>query len=99
MDLSDVGIPTTPNTFALRVEGDSMSGAGINDGDIIVREKREPRSGDIVAALVDGHVTLKRYVLKKDGPILQAENPNHEDIIPGLELEIQGVAVGLIRRL
>ena len=50
MDLSAAGIPTTENTFALRIEGDSMSGAGINNGDILILERREPRHGDIVAA-------------------------------------------------
>ena len=99
MDLSAIGIPTTENTFALRVEGDSMSGAGINDGDILILERREPRSGDIVAALVDRRVTLKRYVLKENKPVLRAENPKHADIVPVEHLEIQGVAVGLIRRL
>jgi SOS-response transcriptional repressor LexA len=100
MDLSAVGIPTTDRTFALRVEGESMSGAGINDGDILVLERREPRSGDIVAALVDRHVTLKRYVVNKEGaPILRAENPKYDDIVPLEGLEVQGVAVGLIRKL
>jgi SOS-response transcriptional repressor LexA len=100
MDLSAVGIPTTDKTFALREEGDSMSGAGINDGDILVLERREPRSGDIVAALVDRQVTLKRYVLGNEGePILRAENPNHGDIVPHEDLSVQGVAVGLIRKL
>ena len=99
MDLSAVGIPTTENTFALRVEGDSMSGAGINDGDILVLERRKARSGDIVAALVDRHVTLKRYIVDKGEPILRAENPNYADIVPLEGLEVQGVAVGLIRKL
>ena len=99
MDLSAAGIPTTENTFALRIEGDSMSGAGINNGDILILERRQPRHEDIVAALVDGQVTLKRYILDKDKPILRAENPKYADIVPVEALEIQGVAVGLIRRL
>lgn len=99
MDLSAVGIPTTENTFALRVEGDSMTGAGINDGDILVLERRKARSGDIVAALVDRHVTLKRYIVDKGEPLLRAENPNYANIVPLEALEIQGVAVGLIRKL
>jgi DNA polymerase V len=100
MDLSAVGIPTTDKTFALRVEGDSMSGAGINDGDILVLERREARSGDIVAALIDRHVTLKRYVITSKGETtLRAENPLHADIVELEGLEIQGVAIGLIRKL
>lgn len=83
LDLSDIGIPTTPNTFALRVEDDSMTGAGINAGDLVIMEKRQrdPRPGEIVAALVNQQVTLKRF---------------NTDIDPG---DIQGIAVGLIRKL
>lgn len=99
MDLSAIGIPTNAETFALRVEGHSMIGAGINDGDTIILERREPAEGDIVAALVDNQVTLKRYVLKDGKPILRPENPAFADIIPLERLEVQGVAVGLIRRL
>ncbi|HEX8312501.1 MAG TPA: S24 family peptidase [Chthoniobacteraceae bacterium] len=100
MDLSAVGIPTTDKTFALRVEGESMSGAGINDGDILVLERREARSGDIVAALIDGQVTLKRYVITNKGETqLRAENPSHADIVELEGLQVQGVAIGLIRKL
>lgn len=100
MDLSAVGIPTTDKTFALRVEGDSMSGAGINTGDILVLERREARSGDIVAALIGNHVTLKRYVITNEGETrLCAENPSHADIFELEGLQIQGVAIGLIRKL
>lgn len=77
-----------------------MTGAGINDGDILILERREPHSGDIVAALVDQQVTLKRYVLGKNGePILHAENSKYEDIVPVEGLEVQGVAIGLIRKI
>lgn len=100
MDLSAMGIPSTEKTFALRVEGDSMSGAGINDGDVLILEKREPRSGEIVVALLEHQVTLKRYIVEGDKVLLRAENPQYEDIIPDEGgLKIQGVAVGLIRKL
>ena len=99
MDLSAIGIPSTPNMFALRVEGDSMIGAGINDGDVVLLEKREARTGEIVAALVDQHVTLKRLIIEGKKTLLRAENPKYADIHPVSELEIQGVAVGLIRPL
>lgn len=101
MDLSAIGIPTTPNTFALHVEGNSMTGAGINDGDIVILEKRQrkPRSGEIVAALVDQQVTLKRFVMENGRPILRPENPAYQDIDPGDQFEIQGIAIGLIRKL
>lgn len=101
LDLSAIGIPTTPNTFALHIECDSMTKEGINDGDLVILEKRqcEPRSGEIVAALVDQHVTLTRFVIENGKPILRPENPNHNDTDPDDNFEIQGIAIGLIRKL
>ena len=89
----------TPGTsiYALRVTGDSMTGAGINQGDLVVLTPRPPKSGDIVAALVDGRSTLKRYLHERNGPVLRAENPAYKEIVPADELVIQGVMVGLLR--
>lgn len=85
--------------WGLRVTGDSMIGAHICDGDIGIFERREPRSGDIIAALVDGlSTTLKRYLVVSGRPLLRAENPAYPDIVPAESLECQGVLVGLIRR-
>ncbi len=83
--------------FALRVRGESMIDAHILDGDQVILEKRTPKSGDVVAALIDGESTLKRYLLKNGSPYLKAENPDYPDLIPARELLIQGVMVGLIR--
>ena len=85
--------------FALRVSGDSMnrSEEGIQDGDLVLladSETRQPASGDIVAALVDGETCLKRFCTKKrGGPYLQSEsdNPVFGKIHPARELLIQGV--------
>jgi len=81
----------------LRVRGDSMIDAGILPGDTVVLEQREPRPGDIVAALIDGEVTLKRYLLQHGQPYLKAENPAYPDLVPVRELLIQGVQVALFR--
>jgi repressor LexA len=75
-----------------------MVGAQIVDGDTVLLTRATPREGDIVAALIDGEVTLKRYQLKKGKPFLRAENPAYPDLIPAAELVIQGVMIGLIRR-
>ena len=88
--------------FALRVAGDSMnrSDEGIQDGDLVLLadpSSREPASGDIVAALVDGETCLKRFCTKKrGGPYLQSEsdNPAFGKIHPARELVIQGVFLG-----
>lgn len=84
--------------WALRVQGDSMIEAHILDGDLVVLERREPRSGDIIAALVDETTTtLKRLVRVGGRPVLRAENKKYRDIVPE-RLESQGVLVGVIRR-
>ncbi len=83
--------------FALRVRGDSMTGAHICDGDLVIMEFREPHDGDIVAALIDGETTLKRYVVKNGRPFLHAENPFYPDLLPARELVVQGVMRALVR--
>lgn len=86
-------------TFALQVRGDSMIGAHICDGDVVILEDRkEARHGDIVAALIDGETTLKRYVVERGRPYLKAENPRYPDLRPAQELLVQGVMVSLVRR-
>ena len=83
----------------LRVRGDSMVDAHILDGDLVALERREPRPGDIIAALVDDtETTLKRLVREGGRHLLRAANPRYADIIPTRSLESQGVVVGLIRR-
>jgi len=88
--------------FAVRVRGDSMEGAGIRDGDLaVIRQQPEAEDGQIVAALVDGEVTLKRLKKGRGGRVeLRPENPAYEPLMfePPEEPRILGVMVGLIRR-
>jgi repressor LexA len=98
IDVASLGVSSRAKTFALRVHGDSMIDAHICSGDTVVLEQRDPKKGDIVAALIDGETTLKRYVVEKGKPYLHAENENYPDLIPVNELVIQGVLVGLLRR-
>jgi len=95
---SAAGITPSGRTFALRVRGDSMAGANVFEDDIVILEMREPRNGDIVAALIDGETTLKRYLVKNAQPFLKAENPAYPDLVPARELVVQGVLVALLRR-
>lgn len=97
VDLRTLGLTQNAKPFALRVRGDSMTGAHICDGDYVVLEQREPRARDIVAALIDGESTLKRLVVDKGRSWLRAENPRYPDLIPVRDLTIQGVMVGLVR--
>lgn len=98
IDVASLGVSRKSETFALKVRGDSMINAHICDGDTVVLEMREPRNNDIVAALIDGETTLKRYISGKGKPFLRAENPDFPDLIPAAELIIQGVLVALVRR-
>jgi repressor LexA len=99
LDARSVNASKNGRTFALRVRGDSMIGAHILDGDIVILEDRKDVSnGDIVAALIDGETTLKRYVTEHGRPYLKAENPRYPDLIPARELRVQGVMVSLVRK-
>ncbi len=97
IDISSLGLRGNARTFALKVRGESMIDAHICDGDTVVLEFREPRKGDVVAALIDGETTLKRYVIEDGKPFLRAENVDYPDLIPARELIIQGVLVALLR--
>jgi repressor LexA len=82
----------------LRVTGDSMTGAHIVDGDLIALVRRDPKPGDIIAALVDEtSTTLKTFLKEKGRVLLRAANPRYADIFPQ-QLESQGVVVGVLRR-
>ena len=97
VDPDSIRLPRNARTFALEVRGDSMMGAGILERDVVILEHAEPRNRDIVAALIDGDVTLKRYLIDRGVPFLRAENPLYPDLIPARELVIQGVFRALIR--
>ena len=92
-----LGISNPGKAFAVRVRGDSMIDAGIFSGDIVVLEKKEPRTGDIVAALVDGENTLKRFMNENGRVYLKAENREYPNIEPQEKLDIQGVVVSVLR--
>ena len=99
LDARSVNASKNGRTFALRVRGDSMIEAHILDGDIVILEDRKDvQNGDIVAALIDGETTLKRYVMEHGRPYLKAENPLYPNLVPARELRIQGVMVSLVRK-
>jgi repressor LexA len=99
LDARSVNASRHGHTFALRVRGDSMIDAHILDGDIVILEDRKDvQTGDIVAALIDGETTLKRYVVERGRPYLKAENPLYPDLRPARELRIQGVMISLVRK-
>ena len=84
-------------TFFMRVAGDSMIGAGIFDGDLLVIDRSiEATSGDIVVAVVNGEFTIKRF--RRNGSTIELvpENTKYRKITlsEGIELEIWGVVTG-----
>lgn len=85
------------NTYALRVQGDSMIDAGVNQGDIaLIFPTEVAQSGEIVVALIDGSVTLKRFHKVDNYIALLPANPKYQPII-GVEFNIQGRMIGLIK--
>ncbi|MBK8092515.1 MAG: repressor LexA [Verrucomicrobiaceae bacterium] len=94
------GIHDRKQAFALTVKGDSMEGCHIFDGDVVLVERGvEPHNQSIVAALIDNETTLKTFLRRGNKVWLRAENPRYPDLIPGWDLQIQGVARAVIRRL
>lgn len=90
----------TPHVYLVRVEGPSMIGAGIYDGDVLVVNKAlEARSGHIVVAYVDGGMTVKRLQITPTGVWLQPENPDYRAIPVTESLHVWGVATHNLHQL
>ena len=85
------------DTFLLVVQGDSMIDAGIFDGDyIVVQSQKTARNGEIVVAMLDNEVTVKRYYKEKNHIRLQPENMAYEPII-SRDVSVVGKVIGLMR--
>jgi len=99
LSLDDLLIDNPAATFMLKVSGDSMSGAGILPGDMVLVDKGQtPKSGDIVIAEVDGQWTMKYLRKRGDSVSLIAANPKYDPIRPKNELKIAGVVTAVIRK-
>jgi DNA polymerase V len=88
-------------TFFVRAKGSSMAGAGIFDGDLLVVDKSlAPQSGDIVIAVLDGHLTVKRLVHRGGKVILKPENPlfRELELKEGQELTVWGVVTSAVKK-
>ncbi len=99
-----IPVPPTlagPDNYALKVQGDSMIGDGVLDGDVvIVRRVDTARHREMVVALINGEATLKRLARENGRTRLRPANPDYPiiDIAPEDDFRIQGVAIGVIRR-
>jgi DNA polymerase V len=102
LDFNELLIEHPAATFAIRIAGDSMTGAGIFPGDIAVVDRaRAPVNGSIILALLDGAFTVKRYRIRDGAVLLQAENPAYPDmpLSDGQSFEVWGVITRSIRVL
>ncbi|RMF94028.1 MAG: repressor LexA [Candidatus Schekmanbacteria bacterium] len=99
ISLDELLIDNREATFLLKVSGDSMSGAGILPGDMVIVDKgRIPKSGDIVIAEVDGEWTMKYLKKRGNSVFLVAANPRYKPIKPKNELRIGGVVTAVVRK-
>jgi DNA polymerase V len=99
LDLNQLLIKNPPATFMLRVEGDSMTGAGIFQGDTIVVDRSlNPKHGNVVVAAIDGQLTVKRLYKRNGRTRLDAENSSFApiELQDGQELIIFGVVTSCI---
>ena len=102
IDLNQYLVKHPASTFLVRASGNSMINAGIFPNDILVVDKSvKAESGNVVIAIIDGELTVKRYIKKRSSVILQPENEDYEPIeLNGKsEAQIWGVVTSVIHDL
>ena len=102
LDVNDLLIKNPSSTFFVRVEGESMQGAGIFDGDLLVVDRSLPvQNLKIVIAVVNGELTVKRLKKQGDRVFLMAENPKYKplEITNHLSFETWGVVTYVIHQV
>lgn len=102
LDLNRHLIKNPAATFFVRVTGDSMVKAGIHNGDLLVVDRSiEPRDKNVVIAVVNGELTVKRIRIRKNRLTLVAENEAYksQEINDGIEFEVWGVVTNVIHAL
>ncbi|QPJ64694.1 MAG: translesion error-prone DNA polymerase V autoproteolytic subunit [Candidatus Nitrohelix vancouverensis] len=102
IDLNEHLIQHKEATFFLRVQGDSMTGMGILNDDLLVVDRSLPvETGNIVIAAIDGEFTVKQLLIRQGTRILKAAHPAYRDIVidPEGDLEIWGVVRWAIHKL
>lgn len=102
LDLNHLLVPHPLATFFVRVSGDSMTGAGIHEGDLLIVDRSlEPRDGKVVIAVVNGELLVKRLKYHGKQPYLVAE---HQDYPPlavteAMDFQIWGVVTSVVHSL
>jgi repressor LexA len=99
ISFDDYLITKQAESFLLKVDGDSMIGAGIMPDDLVLVERgREPKTGDIVIAEVDGAWTMKYFHKRGKDVYLEAANPKYPRIKPVAEMRLGGVVTAVVRK-
>ncbi len=100
LDINDLVVQNPASTFFVRVEGDSMIGAGIFSNDVLVIDRsKDTKEGVIVVAAVNGEMVVKRLAQTHAGMVLVSENEDYEPIVVGEDEDcmVWGVVVGSVR--
>ncbi len=99
LNLDDYLIEHKDSTYLLQVKGDSMIDAGIQEGDLVIAErKNEPKDGDIVIAEVDGGWTMKYFRKKGSTVYLEPANRAYSPIYPEHDLKVAAIVKGVVRK-
>ncbi|WP_242674372.1 translesion error-prone DNA polymerase V autoproteolytic subunit [Marinobacter halodurans] len=102
LDISELCITNPPATYFVRVRGESMLGAGIQDGDVLVVDRSLEAVHDaVIIAILDGEFLVKRLDRSGPTPILRSDNPDYPDIpmSEGQQLETFGVVTWCLHRV
>ena len=102
LDLNKYLIKNPAATYFVRVTGDSMIGAGIHSGDLLVVDRSvEPVDKKVVIANIDGELTVKRIRIRKNKITLEPENTDFptQQISPDSEFEVWGVVTNVVHSL
>lgn len=102
LDLNSLCVKHPLTTYYIRAKGDSMIGAGIEDGDVLVVDRSlQANSGDIVIAALSGEFTVKRLEMDNEKARLLPENPAYSpiDITPAEQAELFGVVTWVVKPL
>lgn len=101
LNLNEYLIPHPAATFFVRVEGESMRGAGIHPGDLLIVDRSlEPTNGKIVIAVINSEFTVKRIRIDQDKVYLEPANPQFQsiEINPHSDFQVWGVATYVIHK-
>ena len=102
LDLNKHLIKNPAATFFVRVSGDSMIGAGINDGDLLIVDRSlDPKDKNVVIAVIDGELTVKRIRIRRKKITLEAENINYssKEVSEHSDFQVWGVVTNVIHSL